>query len=386
MGVLDNLLANAKLNNMLNPEGAFRQYDYYQLWLNNLRRQNPTFDTAANLITSDYSSSDSDYTQPIGKAWHEMTDDEKYLETVKYYNDDILSGKNIMGAVGMAIPGVKTLTEYDMGQNVVPDITSFAGGMLGGRLATNPLDAMLYSNLGGFAGDIAGRELAKGGVFGEEYKGQWTDKYKGPGSRLADALGYKVGSPERDLAIQRMMEFGNKEDIEEELLKAEKDLVASYYEPSNQPVEIEDRSWGYGVDDPDVAMPDESFEQNMSVPSVEPYTVNDFTGMFSGISETVDQAISGVSDWWDNLSFESKPAPLTYAEQMSTAYGAESDPYGKGYEAFGSEGDATSRDDQGTVWHSSDYNWNTTDGGASAVSGGTDFSPSSDSSEDTNAS
>jgi hypothetical protein len=61
---------------------------------------------------------------------------------------------------------------------------------------------------------------------------------------------------------------------------------------------------------------------------------------------------------------------------MSNAYGSESDPYGMGYKSFGSEGDATSRDESGAVFHGGSYNWGSTDGGASGVSSGTDFSSS----------
>ena len=102
--------------------------------------------------------------------------------------------------------------------------------------------------------------------------------------------------------------------------------------------------------------------------------------MFSG---AINDITGGISNYFNTPANTSSPlAPQTYAQRMSNAYGAESDPYSRGYEAFGQEGDATSRDASGTTWHSEDYNWGSTDGGASDVGGGTDFSPS-DSNEET---
>lgn len=356
---LDNLLANAGQNNMLGVDGMLRQNEYWRRYLQN--QANPALALVAGAGAL---SSSNDWTAPT-----QIREPNQFRDYYNYWKEDGASGRNIAQA-GNLITGlpITSLTDYAMGKNPAGDIGSYIGSGLLGSQARNLQEAIALSNVGGMAGQYIGKQIQPG---------TWREYH--PGRTTAEALGYQEGSKVFDAARDISMEVITEKLKQGKTLKeieAEFEKEAKEFQPYTGPVQVEEKSTGYGMQ-----APGESLATDYAgvITEIEPSSVSDFAGMFSS-------TIDGVGDWFSN-AYDSltgqftgmqsnKTAPLTYAEQMSRAYGAESDPYGKGYEAFGSEGDATSRDASGTTWHSSDYNWGSTDGGASEVSGGTDFSPS----------
>jgi hypothetical protein len=352
---LDNLLANAGMNNMLGDGGMFRQGDYYNLWLRSLKRQNPVIGTAVDIANADYGSSDSDYQTPQSKPWSEYTEKEKYIDTAQYYNDDFLSKQNVLGFMGnvSGVPGMTTAADYLYGKNISGDVGGFLGGMLGVNYAKDPATAMIYSNLGGMAGESGAVKAAKSGLFGKDYKNEWGDKYSGVGSLVSKVVDYSSSSTERDKMINNLIDFQNKEDVSpEKMYEIESQMVKDWTEPSNQQVEIIEGSVNDNarniLDDPATIVS-------------EPESVNDFVGMFSN-------TIDGVGDWFSR-AYDGITGKFTGMQNEQA--GVETPKVG-----YGKQGDDTWQDNTGTVFHGSGYNWNASDD-SSSTSTGTDFSGSS---------
>lgn len=363
--VWDNLKANAQQNNLLSQDGMFRQNDYWRLWLESQKALNPSVGAAVDIgskaFNGGYDSSDNFTSNVPSKP---VSEAQSYYD---YWKDDGISGRDIAQVSG-AITGVpiSSLTDYAMGKNPAGNIGSWLGQTMLSRYATSPETYMALSNAGGMAGQWAGEQVSPG---------QWSGY--NPGRSTSEALGFEEGSrafdATRDISMDIISEKVNQGMKVDEAV-AEFDREAKENQNYTGPVTVEEKSTGYGMQ----GIGESAVEDYKA--AIEPTSVNDFVGMFSG---AINDITGGISNYFNTPANTSSPlAPQTYAEQMRNAYGAESDPYSRGYEAFGQEGDATSRDASGTTWHSKDYNWGSTDGGASEVGGGTDFSPS-DSNEET---
>ena len=354
MSAWDNLKANASQNNLLSQDGMFRQNDYWRLWLESQKALNPSvgavLDTGSKAFNGGYNSSDNFSSNVPSKPASEA---QAYYD---YWKDDGISGRDL-AQVGGAITGVpiSSLTDYAMGKNPAGNIGSWLGQTMLSRYATSPETYMALSNAGGMAGQWGGEQVSPG---------QWSGY--NPGRSTSEALGFKEGSrafdATRDISMDIISEKVNQGMTVDEAV-AEFDKEARENQNYTGPVTVEEKSTGYGMQ----GIGESAVEDYKagSITAIEPTSVNDFVGMFSG---AINDITGGISNYFNTPANTSSPlAPQTYAQRMSNAYGAESDPYSRGYEAFGQEGDATSRDASGTTWHSKDYNWNSTDGGASDV-------------------
>ena len=377
----DNLKANASQNNLLSQDGMFRQNDYWRLWLESQKALNPSvgavLDTGSKALNGGYDSNDNFTSNVPSKPASEA---QAYYD---YWKDDGISGRDL-AQVGSAITGVpiSSLTDYAMGKNPAGNIGSWLGQTMLSRYATSPETYMAYSNLGGMGGRAIGESVSPG---------TWMDN---PGRSTAEASGWNQGTENfdtvRDLTMARFAK-GKKEGKTIDEISEQMEKEAKAWD-STSGGQLIDKTTGWDVtmgNDWTEYMAEDYQPRSItevedykagSITAIEPTSVNDFVGMFSG---AINDITGGISNYFNTPANTSSPlAPQTYAQRMSNAYGAESDPYSRGYEAFGQEGDATSRDASGTTWHSEDYNWGSTDGGASDVGGGTDFSPS-DSNEET---
>ena len=363
---LENLMANAGQNRMLGGDGVFKNANYWKLWLDSQKAINPDFgavvDTGTKLIDGGYSSSNDSFTSNVPSK--PASEAQSYYD---YWKDDGVSGRDLAQWGGLLTGApISTVTDFTMGKNPAGNIGSMIGSTVLGNQAGSLEEYIALSNVGGMGGQWAGEQLAPG---------QWMGY--NPGKTTAEALGFKQGSKmfdsTRDISMDIISEKVKQGMTVDEAV-AEFDKEAKENQTYAGPVQVVEKSTGYGMKSPGESL---ATDNRGVISEVEPTTVSDFAGMFSS-------TIDGVGDWFSNAydgvtgSFTGmqQAAPSTYTQQMSSDYGAESDPYGKGYESFGSEGDSTSRDESGAVFHSSDYNWGSTDGGASDVSAGTDFSPS----------
>jgi len=391
----ENLRSNMGQQGMLTSSGGFRPFDYVK-YLQGMKQQYPWLygagaaeDVVENIGDIDFTPSSSDY-DTVTKG--PLSDSEKVLEAYNYYglNDNLISGRNILSGVG-GLTGFGLITDalnaygdYSYGINPTANVTGMLGGVIGSKLGPDPMSAKTYQEYvknmqmkaaQGALGDLAGRkvgEYATGNKIGDWYSPEYfADKYSSynmPGSWLAEReLGREF--PELD---RESIEFQMKYD----------DIVNQYTDnfAQNRGLTEEGREF----------LNKSSLEEGLDWKGQEiedwtPYdkVAEEATGMlWSGNRGTYDVPNEGEREIWDyeaqkdiwrdqyrdEFNIEKNPikvTPLTRQQQLEISQGP--DPYGRAYESFGSEGDTTWRDDQGTVWHSSDYNWNTTDGGASDV-------------------
>ena len=324
---LNNLLANMKQQGMLTSVGEIPQYVPY--WLKGTEYGVPAtipIQLGADIYNRGGGSDDSPIVTGEPRSAKQSFRDWWNLD------DDITGTRGLVSAAGF-IPGAgmfaglgKAWGDYSYGVNPLSNLSSMtlAGATI--PYAKSMEEALLLSKAGAFTGNILGDKIVGSKLF-DTYIPEYTEGIKdSPWHEEAESMGLKQGTREYDHFINAVTGgLARNEKVDPEIMEA--------YDSRKE------QRWR-GMDDPDAAMYDEVFEQNMSVPSVEPYSINDFKGMFSGISETVDQAISGVSDWWDNLSFESKSTP-----QADLTVGD-----------YGKQGDDTWRSG-GVTYHGS-YDWN----------------------------
>jgi len=421
----DNLKANLSSRGMLSSSGNMKAFDYAG-YINNLRKLYPwKFGRGtAEAITGvrlDNIDSSSDYEEPERDP---LSPSEEKANIYDYYglNDNFISGRewlNGFGQItrtGMATGAIDTAIDYSAGMNISGEIGSFAGGMVGGMLGPNPLEATSvgeYQNkmMGNIAASVAGSglgelgaELSIGSNIGDWYNREYfSEDYSRlglPGSQLAElemardfpelnrnSNEWKQGYDQR--VNQYTGVFGGRDKgFRANSQTLDKD-AQEFLDSSNL---AEGLDWkGESVNKSAFTSYDD-FRADFSK-----------DGMLSGFSKskshkggpmTEEEAeAQAVADFWeeeyaaqdawkdqhsrsfdkDKNPLERTPLILNKQQRMEAINGP--DPYNKGYAAFGKEGDNTSRDAQGNVFHGPNYNWGSTDGGASDVSwGGTDTS------------
>ena len=270
---LDNLLANAGQNNMLGVDGMLRQNEYWRRYLQN--QANPALALVAG--AGALSSSD-DWTAPT-----QTREPNQFRDYYDYWKEDGISGRNIAQAGGFltGLP-VTSLTDYAMGKNPAGDVGSYIGSSLLGSQARNLQEAIALSNVGGMAGRYAGEQIQPG-----------TWQGYNPGRTTAEALGFQEGSKvfdaARDISMDVISEKLKKGKTFEEI-EAEIEKEVKEYQPYTGPVQVEEKSTGYGMQ-----APGESLATDYAgvITEIEPTSVSDFAGMFSS-------TIDGVGDWFSS--------------------------------------------------------------------------------------
>jgi len=413
----DNLKANLASRGMLSSSGNMKAFDYAG-YINNLRKLYPwKFGRGtAEAITGvrlDNIDSSSDYEEPERDP---LSPSEEKANIYDYYglNDNFISGReglNAFGQItgtGMATGVIDTAIDYSAGMNISGEIGSFAGGMVGGMLGPNPLEATSvgeYQNkmMGNIAASVAGSGLGElggqlsigsniGDWYNREYFSEDYSRLGLPGSQLAelemardypelirDSNEWKKGYDERvnqytgafsgktkgfransQTMNEETQDFLNKSNLAEGLdWKGDSiDNFTSFdaWEAANPNIGmLTDRVYEGPLEEGELERMQEENKRNL--------WSQEYTNEFSK-AKAFDK---------DKNPLERTPLILSKQQRMEAINGP--DPYNKGYEAFGKEGDNTSRDAQGNVFHGPNYNWGSTDGGASDVSwGGTDTS------------
>ena len=395
---------------MLTSSGGFKPFDYAQ-YLRGLEEMYPWLygvDTAKDIANAELGDIDfsSDYETPTSGP---QSASEQVENAYNYYglNDNpTFSGQNALEFAG-AFPGMGLPTkvagmamDYSAGINPNIEASGMLGSFIGSKLApgfegvTSQREAMRVAARGA-ATTMAGGRLGEmaGGYLTSKDAGDWymptydVDKYsgwKGPGSVTALAeMGREFPDMVKGTNEYSMM-FDELVDEYTGGFAENKGLTDDYQRFQDQNRLTEGYDW-----------------QGNAIENFTPYDeVADDIGMLSpyaGRLRTTDVPREGEREIWleeenrniwserygDKFDRKKNPmvaTPLTYQQAMEAANGP--DPYGKDYKAFGQEGDDTSRTESGDVFHGGGYNWNSTDGGASDVGGGTDFSPSN-SDEDT---
>ena len=391
----DNLMANFESRGMLTSQGQFKPFDYLK-YLEGLEGMYPELNSsgtvqeiANNIGNVDFTNSD--YETPTTGP---QSRSEKNQSAYDYYglNNNFVSGRGVMKTVGgytgmgMLTSGLDTVAGYEYGMNPTADIGATLGSYVGGVLAPGMDEARSLAEAQQIAGiniasrklgHIGGRELGKyytGNTIGDYYNPEYdVDKYSawnGPGSLVAKnelATNFPEltqGTPEYSSMFDQLVNeasagFASNKGMTDEA----RDQV------NNARLEI-GKDWK-GDDIPDW----QSFEEwDTANPSAGMLTSRNYEGPLEAGEEERMQEENKRGLWrqqydkYDMLHNPMVTTPLTRAESMTEQFGE--DPYGLDYEAFGSEGDATSRDAQGNVFHSSDYNWGSTDGGAEDVNSG----------------
>jgi hypothetical protein len=347
----DNLMANAQQNNLLSDAGMFKPTQSYINWLEGLKYANPNVTPIQlGLDAVSRSGGDSDFRGAAAGVDH--TDPKQdFRDYWNLDNDwagtrDIAQGVNWLAGGGMLGNAAIMGADYAYGRNPAEDVGSLIGSQLATPYARSMEEAMALGKAGSSLGSLTANSLVGNNVFGE-YLSPYTQGIKdSPWHDELTAMGLEQGTNSYDHALTAMM-GGDLRSVDPDMMQAYDDRGQKNWRTSENTVE--DYKAG-------------------SITAIEPTSVNDFVGMFSG---AINDITGGISNYFNTPANTSSPlAPQTYAQQMRNAYGAESDPYSRGYEAFGQEGDATSRDASGTTWHSKDYNWGSTDGGASDTDDG----------------
>ena len=396
---------------MLTSSGGFKPFDYAE-YLKGLEDMYPWLygaglaeDVTTNIGDVDLSNIDlsGDYEEP---STGPRSTSEQIKGAYDYYglNDNFISGQNIISGMGMvpgmglAARGTGMLADYGYGINPTQDVMGLAGGFIGGALGPDIAGSKTVGELqrniamgvasrkaGQKAGDITGKYLTGreiGDWYNPTYFSEEYSSHKMPGSIMATN---EIGREFPDM-VKGTNEYSMMFDA----------LVDEYTGgfAANKGLTDEQQSF---IDKGRLA---EGYDwQGNAIENFTPYDeVADDIGMLSpyaGRLRTTDVPREGEREMWleeenrniwadqyrDKFDRKKNPmvaTPLTYQQAMEAANGP--DPYGKGYKAFGQEGDDTSRTEDGHVFHGPGYNWNSTDGGASGVNGGgTDFSPSSSS-------
>ena len=396
---------------MLTSSGGFKPFDYVE-YLKGLEDMYPWLygaglaeDVTTNIGDVDLSNINlsSDYEEP---STGPRSTSEQIKGAYDYYglNDNFISGQNIISGMGMvpgmglAARGTGMLADYSYGINPTQDAMGLAGGFIGGALGPDIAGSKTVEELqrniamgvvsrkaGQKAGDITGKYLTGreiGDWYNPTYFSEEYSAHKMPGSIMATN---EIGREFPDM-VKGTNEYSMMFD----------ELVDEYTGgfAANKGLTDDQQSF---IDKGRLA---EGYDwQGNSIEGFSPYSeeVSQDLGMLtsnrrsSNVPNEGERAIweeEDRRDLWseryrDKFDRKKNPmvaTPLTYQQAMEAANGP--DPYGKDYKAFGQEGDDTSRTESGDVFHGSGYNWNSTDGGASDVGGGTDFSPSN-SDEDT---
>jgi len=395
----DNLKANFESRGMLTPDGQFSPFDYLKYFkgLENLYPETGAIgtveDIANNIGNVDFTSSD--YEAPTTGP---QSLSEKNKSAYDYYglNDNLISGRNLLSGfasipgvgqgIGMLTRGVDTYAGYEYGMNPTRDIATRVGAYVGGNLigmegVTSMQEAqqrmgmkVAASKGGNLAGNWLTDYFVGNDARGENYNAEYdVDKYSawnGPGSLVAqNELSTNFpeltqGTPEYASMFDQLVNeasagFASNKGMTTE---AQEQLTNSRLEMG--------KDWK-GADIPDFVSFEDWEEANPNAGMLSP---NSYIGPEEEGYAEMRAEENKRKEWrsgYDKYSMKNNPfvtKPLTRAESMTEQFGA--DPYGLGYEAFGSEGDATSRDAQGNVFHSSDYNWGSTDGGAEDVNSG----------------
>ncbi len=323
---LDNLLANAGQNNMLGVDGMLRQNEYWRRYLQN--QANPALALVAG--AGALSSSDD---------WTTLTqtrEPDQFRDYYNYWKEDGASGRNIAQA-GNLITGlpVTSLTDYAMGKNPAGDIGSYIGSGLLGSQARNLQEAIALSNVGGMAGQYIGKQIQPG---------TWREYH--PGRTTAEALGYQEGSKVFDAARDISMEVITEKLKQGKTLKeieAEFEKEAKEFQPYTGPVQVEEKSTGYGMQAPGESVAT-NYRGNIFEITQEPNSVSDFAGMFGGISNSISNSISnyfGGSDGYGGIDTSEGTMAGDYYEggfskedmDFATSFDGSNDNTGGGYTA-----------------------------------------------------
>jgi len=285
---LENLTANAGLNNLLDQDGMFRQNQHYRRWLDSQQSVNPALsaglDIAGNISDGNYNF---EAPTPTGPA---LTPREKEVQDYyDYWKDDGISGRDL-AQVGGFLTGapISSLTDYAMGKNPAGDIGSYLGSSILGSQAGSLQEAIALSNIGGIAGQELGRAISPG---------EWKAEVGSLGTGVAKSLGFKEGTREFDAARNVGMEFMADElrsgKSIQDIVKESDLSVANYNEtwtPGN--VQVEDKSTGYGMKAPGESLAINNRGSMFEI-TQEPSSVSDFAGMFNGVSNSISNYFGG---------------------------------------------------------------------------------------------
>ena len=339
----ENLLANARLNNMLTTDDVMRQSDYWKRFLSSVAT--PTATPVAQAPSGDGYIE----TTPVREA-------DPFWDYHDYWKEDGISGRNVAQAAGMLL-GLPTtpFADYAMGQNPAGDIGSYLGSGLLTQFAGSIPEAIALSNVGAIGGEIAGKEV------GEHlgYTGQWFDINQ-PGSSMAKALGFEAGTQGFDRIVDITQDYISEKEAEGLSRDAIKDEVLNFGDQlileaqPYGPVEVEDRSLMPGeqmaVDNRGII---EAYEA-----AAEPTTVSDFAGMFTGIGDSI-------SNWFDNIAIS---APDTTNELNGLVFrdsnydwNADNDYTGRtetGQIDWTQYGDTDEGEEEAQSFNDSSHNWN----------------------------
>jgi len=344
--VLDNLKANMAQQGMLTSTGRLPR------WLDYARYQYPEIPSAVSGVINPVSvGSDSDASDAPIKAWEDFTPEEKYIDSTEWFGSKWTPRTALADFALGKIPGMTTLTDYELGKNVGPDLASMGGSFLGGTVGTDMLSSLGYSALGGMGSemlyDYAAQEgYVPGGLFNQ-------DKYSGPGafitSKMKDVHGFEAvpQQPFDKLASDMTGLYNNNDISAKELMDIEKQVAFEMGLPHDpSAVEVVDKSNWTQADWDNRTEESVAFNDRGSILTLaNPTSVDDFSGMFS-------KAGDAVSNWFSGLTQE--PTGLQYQAPKI---------------GYGKEGDDTWQDSKGTTYHGSGYDWNNSDESSSTPEG-----------------
>jgi len=331
----ENLMSNASSNRLLDQDGMFRQNQYYRRWLDSQQAVNPRLSAAinigSNVANGNYDSLTS--TPPVSGLSKREQEVQNYYD---YWKDDGISGRDLM-QVGGFLSGmpVTSLTDYAMGKNPAGDIGSYLGSSILGSQAGSLQEAIALSNVGGIAGQEIGTAISPG---------QWTAQSGSLGTNVAKALGFQEGTREFDEARNVGMNFIADElrsgKSIQDIVKEADESVKNYKDVEyTGPIEVEEKSTGYGMQAPGEAVAT-NYRGNIFEITQEPTTVNDFAGMFGGISNSISNYFGG-SDGYGGIDTSEGTIAGDYYEggfskedmDFATSFDGNNDNTGGGYTA-----------------------------------------------------
>jgi hypothetical protein len=296
----DNLKANAQQNSLLSDAGMFKPTQSYINWLEGLKYANPNVTPIQlGLDAVSRSGGDSDFRGAAAGVDH--TDPKQdFRDYWNLDNDwagtrDIAQGVNWLAGGGMLGNAAIMGADYAYGRNPAEDVGSLIGSQLATPYARSMEEAMALGKAGSSLGSLTANSLVGNNVFGE-YLSPYTQGIKdSPWHDELTAMGLEQGTDSYDHALTAMM-GGDLRSVDPDMMQAYDDRGQKNWRTSEST--LEDYKAG-------------------SITAIEPTSVNDFAGMFSGNSPIM---------------------------------------------GYGQQGDDTWQDSSGTTLHSDSYNWNN-DGG-----------------------